>query len=89
MNVMATKNTTKKHKISTKKPMFGNMRSFSERATRRRFNLNMQTKRIYVEEIDQFITVRVTAGELRTIDKIGLKAFLERQGLTLKKLLEA
>jgi large subunit ribosomal protein L28 len=76
----------KKHKISSKKPMFGNARSFSMRATRRKFNPNMQTKRIYVPELDRHIQVRVSVDELRTIDKIGLRAFLKRQGISLSKL---
>jgi large subunit ribosomal protein L28 len=77
-----------KTKITQTKPMFGNARSFSMRATRRRFNPNVQNKRIYVEETGQFVQVRVTAGEIRTIDKIGLPEFLRRHGLSLKALTE-
>ena len=77
-----------KHKITQTKPMFGNARSFSMRATRRTFNPNLQFKAIYVEEIGQFVKVRVTARELRTIDKIGLPEFLRRHGLSLKALTE-
>lgn len=75
-----------KLRISSKKPMFGNARSFSMRATRRKFNPNMQNKRIYVPELDKFVRVRVSVDELRTIDKIGLQAFMKRQGLSLKSL---
>jgi len=75
-----------KRKITQTKPMFGNKRSFSLRATRRRFNPNLQNKRIYVEEIDQFVRVRISASEIRTIDKIGLPEFLQRHGLSLKAL---
>ena len=77
-----------KHKITQTKPMFGNARSFSMRATRRTFNPNLQFKAIYVEEIGQFVKVRVTARELRTIDKIGLPEFLRRHDLSLKALTE-
>jgi large subunit ribosomal protein L28 len=77
-----------KHKITQTKPMFGNQRSFSMRATRRKFNPNLQSKSIYVEETGQFVKVRVTARELRTIDKIGLPEFLRRHGLSLKALTE-
>ncbi|MBE2269967.1 MAG: 50S ribosomal protein L28 [Anaerolinea sp.] len=79
---------TSKHKITRTKPMFGNKRSFSMRATRRKFNPNLQSASIYVEETGQFVKVRVTARELRTIDKIGLPEFLRRQGLSLKALTE-
>lgn len=75
-----------KHKITQTKPMFGNDRSFSMRATRRKFSPNLQSKAIYVEATGQFVKVRVTARELRTIDKIGLPEFLRRHGLSLKAL---
>lgn len=77
-----------KHKITQTKPMFGNQRSFSMRAARRKFKPNLQFKAIYVEETGQFVKVRVTARELRTIDKIGLPEFLRRHGLSMKALTE-
>ncbi len=77
-----------KRKISAKKPMFGNARSHSMRATRRTWQPNMQSKRIYVPEADRFVRVKVSAAELRTIDKIGLAAFLAQQGRSLKELLQ-
>ncbi len=75
-------------KITQSKPMFGNTRSFSLRASRRKYGTNLQNKRIYVEELGEFVQVRVTAGELRTIDRIGLPEFLRRAGLSLKALTE-
>jgi large subunit ribosomal protein L28 len=77
-----------KTKITGVKPQFGNARSFSMRATRRKFNPNIQNKRIYVPEINDFVQVRITVSELKTIDKIGLQAFLDRRGVTLKSLIE-
>lgn len=76
-----------KRNISGKKPMFGNARSFSMRANRRQFKLNMQTKRIYVPELGRKVEVKVTVDELRTIDKIGLMAFLKRRGINVNSLL--
>lgn len=72
-----------KRKISAVKPQFGNNRSHSLKATRRQFKPNYQSKRLWVPELDKFVRVTVTASELRTIDKIGLRTFLKRQGLTL------
>jgi large subunit ribosomal protein L28 len=77
-----------KVKVSAKKPMFGNARSFSMRATRRKFNPNMQNKRIYVPEIGRHVRVRISVDELRTIDKIGFQAFLKKRGIPLHKLLD-
>jgi len=76
-----------KRKVTGIKPMFGNKRSHSLRATRRKFQPNLQTKRVFVPELDQFVRVQVTTGEIKTIDKIGLPEFLKRQGRTLKGLL--
>ena len=73
--------------ISTIKPQFGNNRSHSLKATRRQFRPNSQNKRLWVPELERFVRVRVTARELRTIDKIGLQEFMARQGRSVKELL--
>ncbi|MGV2436836.1 MAG UNVERIFIED_CONTAM: 50S ribosomal protein L28 [Anaerolineae bacterium] len=75
-----------KNKITQKKPMFGNNRPFSLKATRKKQSPNLQWKRIYVPELGQMVRVRISASELRTIDKIGLREFLARQGRTLESL---
>ncbi len=76
-----------KRNISQVKPAFGNSRSFSMGATRRKFQPNYQTKAIYVPELGRAVRVRVTTGELRTIDKIGLAEFMRRQGRSIDGLL--
>ncbi|GAB4320366.1 MAG: 50S ribosomal protein L28 [Phototrophicales bacterium] len=76
-----------KRKVTGVKPQFGNNRSHSMRATRRTWQPNIQNKRIYVPELKRHVRVQVTAGELRTIDKIGLVEFLKRQGRSIKSLL--
>jgi|GEM_PF-819841 large subunit ribosomal protein L28 len=74
----------KKRLISSAKPQFGNSRSFSMRANRRKFNPNMQTKHIYVPELGKTVTVCISVAELKTIDKIGFVEFAKRQGVSLK-----
>jgi len=74
----------KKRKVSAAKPQFGNYKSFSQKRTRRQFKPNMQRKRIYVPELDQYVRVRISTSELKTIDKIGFPEFLKRRGLSLK-----
>lgn len=76
-----------KHKVTGVKPMFGNQRSHSLRATRKKWDTNLQNKRIYVPELDRFVRVMITAGELRTVDKIGLIAFLKQRGISINTLL--
>ena len=75
-----------KRKISAVIPQFGNNRSHSLKATRRQFKPNYQSKRLWIPEMKQFLRVKVTASELRTIDKVGLNAFLKQRGLTVKDL---
>lgn len=77
----------KRRQVTQAKPMFGNKRSFSMKATRRQFKPNMQNKRIFVPELDRWVRVRVSTSELKTIDKIGLNAFLKRRGMSVKDLL--
>ena len=76
-----------KRKISQVRPQSGNRRSHSLKATRRQFKPNYQQKRIFVTEIQRFVRVTVTAQELKTIDRIGLPAFLKRQGRSLESVL--
>jgi len=73
-----------RRKVTSAKPQFGNYKSFSQKRTRRKFNPNMQSKRIYVPELGKMVRVRVSTSELKTIDKIGLREFLKRKGMTLQ-----
>ena len=76
-----------KRKITATKPIFGQSRSKAFNTTKRQFLPNIQNKRIYVPQLDKWIRVKVTAKELRTIDKIGLLEFLKRQNISLNQLL--
>jgi len=60
--------------ITGKKVMVGNNVSHSNRKTKRRFYPNLQKKRFFVEEDGSFITLRVSASAIRTINKLGVKA---------------
>lgn len=73
-----------KRKVTQKKPLFGNNRPFSLKATRKHQDPNLQWKKIYVPELQRSVRVRVSTKELRTIDKVGLREFLKRQGRTLE-----
>ncbi len=55
-------------KITTKKPLFGNNRSHALNATRRQQKPNLQTV-----TLENGIKVRLSARELRTINKISDK----------------
>jgi large subunit ribosomal protein L28 len=58
--------------ITGKKVMMGNNVSHSKRRTKRKFMVNIFTKRFYLPEEDRWIKINVTAAGLRTINKNGL-----------------
>jgi large subunit ribosomal protein L28 len=64
--------------ITGKKAMVGNNVSHSNKKTKRKFNVNLFTKKFYWVEEDCWISLNVSANGLRTINKIGLDAALKR-----------
>ena len=70
--------------LSGKRPITGNNVSHSNRKTKRRFVPNVQKKRFYIQELDRWVTLRVSASAMRNINKMGLYAYLkklERKGI--------
>ncbi|MFS4494052.1 50S ribosomal protein L28 [Maribacter sp. 2308TA10-17] len=63
--------------ITGKKAMFGNNVSFSINKTRRRFNVNLSKKRFYIPEEDRWVTLKVSAKALKTINKKGISAVMK------------
>ncbi len=63
--------------ITGKKAMVGNNVSHSKRRTKRKFNINLFTRKFYWVEQDCWITLNVSAAGLRTINKKGLNAALQ------------
>jgi len=58
--------------VTGKKPITGNNVSFSQIKNKRRFLPNLQKKRYYLAEEDRWITLKVSAKGIRTINKKGL-----------------
>jgi large subunit ribosomal protein L28 len=46
--------------------------SHSNRHTKKRFEVNLRDKRFWLEDEKRWITLRVSARGMRTIDKLGL-----------------
>ena len=67
----------RKDQLTGKGPMSGNHVSHAHNKVRRRFNVNLQKKRFYVPEEDRWITLRVSAQTLKTINKKGISAVLK------------
>ncbi|MCD8318938.1 MAG: 50S ribosomal protein L28 [Paraprevotella sp.] len=62
--------------ITGKKAMVGNNVSHSRRHTKRRFEVNLFTKKFYYVEQDCWISLKISAAGLRYINKVGLDAAL-------------
>ena len=58
--------------ITGKKVITGNYVSHSHHKTRRKFQVNLHTKKFYIPEEDKFITLKVSAKGMRIIDKKGI-----------------
>lgn len=70
--------------ISGKKPMAGYNVSHAHNKTKRWQRPNIQTKRLYVPELNRFIRVKLSTRALRTVSKIGLIPYLKKSGLRLR-----
>lgn len=55
-------------------PGFGNTISHSHRRTKRRFNVNVQSKTYWVPSLGKYVTLTVSARGIKTIDKRGIDA---------------
>ena len=58
--------------VTGRKPIVGHKVSFSNKKAKRRFLPNLQTKRFFFAEEDRWITLKLTADSIRTINKNGL-----------------
>ena len=63
--------------VTGKKPMSGNNVSHAHNKTRRRFLPNLQTKRFWVESVNKWVRLTVSAKGLRIIDKNGIDSVLK------------
>ncbi len=62
--------------VTGRKRMIGNNVAHSKLRTKRTFDINLKTKKFWSEEEQRFITLRVSAKGMRTIEKNGLDATL-------------
>jgi len=70
--------------ITGKKVMFGNNVSKSLNRTKRRFDVNLIKKRFFIPQENKWITLKVSASALKTINKKGITEVLKearKQGL--------
>ncbi len=67
--------------ITGKRVMFGNNVSKSINKTRRRFDLNLIKKRFFIPSENKWITLKIKASVLRTINKKGISAVIKEARL--------
>ena len=67
----------RRDQLTGKGPMSGNHVSHAHNKVKRRFNVNLQKKRFYIPEEDRWVTLRVTASTIKTINKKGISAVLK------------
>ena len=63
--------------LTGKRAMVGNNVSHAMNKTKRKFSVNLVKKRFYLAEEDRWITLRVAASTIKTINKKGLAAVLK------------
>ena len=64
--------------ITGKKAMVGNNVSHSKRRTTRKYDVNLFTKKFYWVEQDCWVSLKVSAAGLRTINKVGLNEAIKK-----------
>lgn len=64
--------------VTGKRPMSGNNVSHANNKSKRRFGINLQSKRIWVESQKRFVKLRVSAKGMRIIDKLGIDKILAK-----------
>jgi large subunit ribosomal protein L28 len=74
---MAKSDITGKRKLKAQNVSHSNIK------TKRWQNVNIQTRRVWVPELDRYVTLKLTTRDIRTIDKIGVVAYAKRYGVKL------
>ncbi|SDE50725.1 50S ribosomal protein L28 [Glycomyces harbinensis] len=59
-------------------PGFGNNVPWSKKKTRRRWNVNLQSKRYYLASEGRHVRLRVSAKGIKIIDRDGVEAVVAR-----------
>lgn len=59
-------------------PGFGNAISHSHRRTKRRFDINIQHRRYWLESENRHVRLTLSARSVKTVDKIGVEEAVRR-----------
>jgi large subunit ribosomal protein L28 len=74
-----------KCQLTGKKRLVGNNVSHAHNKTKRVQNPNIQRKRIWVPEEQIFVRLKISTRALRTVTRLGMYAYIRKNGLTFKQ----
>lgn len=63
--------------VTGKTALVGHKVSHSNHKTKRRFEVNLRTKRYWFDDENRFITLRLSARGMRIVDKRGLSTIVK------------
>lgn len=76
-----------KCQLTGKKRLIGNNVSHANNRTKKAQMPNVQKKRVFVPEEGRFVTLNLSTRAIRSIDRLGLKAYAHKLGIDIKDLL--
>lgn len=72
--------------ISGKSTSSGNTISHSHRKTRRKFKVNLVSKKVFLADENRWVNLRMSARMLKTLNKRGVKSLMKKYGQDLSVL---
>ncbi len=64
--------------ISGKRTQVGNTISHSHRKTKRKFKINLFKKKVYLPDENRYVTLKVSARMLKSLNKKGVKSLMKK-----------
>jgi large subunit ribosomal protein L28 len=64
--------------ITGKKAKIGNSVSHANNKTKRKFRPNLQKKKFFIPEENRWVTIKVSAKAIRTINRNGISAVMRK-----------
>ena len=78
---------SRKCDLTGKRPLVGNNVSHANNKTKMRQLPNLISKKFFVSELNRDVQLRVSKSALRTIDKLGIEAYLRKLGKSARSLI--
>lgn len=72
--------------ISGKGTASGNNVSHSHRKTRRKFKVNLITKKVFLQDENRWVRLRISTRMLKSLNKRGVKSLMKKYGQNLATL---